>query len=111
MSAAEWNQSAVERMHRAVLALGVELPTQVWEDVQSCWGAVLGVIHLLGEAQEVNTRVASERYVALFAAQNQLAYWWDEQGRCPCGARREAPATHPHAPACPTAAALAESRP
>lgn len=36
------------------------------------------------------------------AAQQQLAYWWSETGRCPCGARRESPTTHPHVGGCPT---------
>ena len=39
-------------------------------------------------------------------AQQQLKYWWEETGRCPCGARRETPATHPHVSACPTEAAI-----
>ena len=37
----------------------------------------------------------------------QLRYWWETQHSCPCGARPESPATHPHVLACPTARALA----
>ena len=42
----------------------------------------------------------------LQAANQQLAYWWFETGRCPCGARRESPRTHPHVIGCSTRSAL-----
>jgi hypothetical protein len=45
----------------------------------------------------------------LQAAQQQLAYLWNDTGSCPCGARRESPQTHPHIIGCPTAAVLKET--
>jgi len=45
--------------------------------------------------------------IALADAQQQLIYWWNETGRCPCGARKESRYTHVHVGGCPTAAALA----
>lgn len=42
----------------------------------------------------------------LMMAYQQLAYWWFDEGRCPCGAQRETPDTHPHTLRCPTERAL-----
>ena len=58
------------------------------------------------EAQLREAEAARAPLLALVAPQQQLAYWWNETGRCPCGARRENPLTHPHVLGCPTEAAL-----
>lgn len=43
---------------------------------------------------------------SLWAAFQQLLYWYDWKQSCPCGARPESLDTHPHVGGCPTAAAL-----
>lgn len=35
-----------------------------------------------------------------------VRHFWDNGVQCPCGARPEAPDTHPHVPGCPVGAAL-----
>lgn len=76
-------------------------------------GVVAGVV-----TAEPNVRQLARHYVhlrlrdpmqALVAAQQQLVYWWNETGRCPCGARKATPITHSHVIGCPTESGVREA--
>lgn len=73
---------------------------------------VRALLDRLAEVDAENRRLRhAYSDASLVAAWQQLAYWWEDHGRCPCGARREALASHPHVTGCPTAWATGQYDP
>ena len=64
-------------------------------------------VHLGGGARfDISVMVPTGHLFELRAAEDHLREQWRVTGSCPCGARAEALATHPHVSGCPTARAV-----